>query len=267
VSDTRETLGGTFDRVAAGYDAARPEYPDELFDTLVELADLTPASRLLEIGCATGKATLPLLRRGFEVVCVERGPNLTAGARERFQGLRAEVHVGTFEAWEGKPASFDLVYAATAWHWIDPEVRYRKAHQLLRPGGHLAFWSAMHAYPGGFDPFFAEIQAVYEEIGEGWQGAWPPSPPSELPDERAEILASGRFEDVEVRRFVWDRLYTADEYISLLGTFSGHLTMPRSKLEHLYREIRRRIAQRPDGRIRRHWCSILHVARAVNDQR
>lgn len=29
----------------------------------------------------------------------------------------------------------------------------------------------------------------------------------------------------------------------------------------LYGEIRRRLAERPDGRLRRHWNSVLHIAR------
>lgn len=258
-------MGGTFDRVAEVYDSARPKYPTQLFETLVELAQLKPGDRLLEIGCATGKATMPLLQRGFSVVCIERGANLVARARERFAGLPVELHLGRFETWNGPRASFDLVFAATAWHWIDPEVGYRKAHELLRPGGHLAFWSAKHAYPTGFDPFFTEIQEVYEELGEGCDGEWPPPPPEAMHDERDEILASGYFEDAVVRRFMWDTLYTAEEYIALIGTFSGHIAMPEAKLRRLYREIRERIAQRPDPRVRRHWCSALHVARAVEE--
>ena len=54
---------------------------------------------------------------------------------------------GAFESWEPPQPGFDLVFAATAWHWIDPAVRYRKAWDLLRDGGHLAFWSAAHAFP------------------------------------------------------------------------------------------------------------------------
>jgi cyclopropane fatty-acyl-phospholipid synthase-like methyltransferase len=47
------------------YQEARPEYPQQLFDTLVEVAGLQPGDRLLEVGCATGKATLPLARRAI----------------------------------------------------------------------------------------------------------------------------------------------------------------------------------------------------------
>jgi SAM-dependent methyltransferase len=257
----REALARTFESAANLYDAARPTYPAELFDDLIELAGLRRGARLLEIGCATGKASRALLERGFSIVCVEMGAQLAKRARRNLAGLPIEIHVAPFEDWECEPAAFELVYAATAWHWLDPASRYRKAHRLLRPGGHLAFWSALHAFPAGFDPFFAEIQEVYEAIGEGHPGEWPPPPPDDIPDDRAEIEASGMFEDVEVRRYLWERSYTADDYIALLDTFSGHIAMATSKREHLYTEIRQRISQRPERRVRRHWCAILHVAR------
>jgi SAM-dependent methyltransferase len=257
----REPLRRTFDSTADRYHAARPDYPDELFDDLVALAELEPGARLLEVGCATGKATRPLVERGFTVVCVELGASLAAEALQQLRGLPAEIHVASFEDWQGEPESFDLVFAATAWHWIDPELRYRKAHALLRPGGQLAFWAAMHAFPAGFDPFFVEIQDVYDEIGESHPGEWEPTPPDEIPDDAAEIEASGLFEDVRVRRYVWERSYTADEYVALLDTFSGHIAMQEWQRERLYGEIRDRIAQREDPRVRRHWLAILHVAR------
>lgn len=67
---------------------ARPAYPAELFDDLIELAELEPGARLLEIRCATGKATLPLAKRGFVVVCVEIGAHLAERARARLAGSR-----------------------------------------------------------------------------------------------------------------------------------------------------------------------------------
>jgi len=82
-------------------------------------------------------------------------------------------------------------------------------------------------------------------------------------DERAEIEQTGLLDLVEVRRYLWDVRYTAEEYIALIGTFSGHIAMEEPKRERLYRQIRRRIARRPDRRVRRQWCSILHVAQAV----
>jgi SAM-dependent methyltransferase len=159
IGERREPLRRTFDSAADLYDSARPGYPDELFDDLVEMAGLERGARLLEIGCATGKATRPWLERGFSVVCVELGAQLAEKARQNLAAFPVEIHVAPFESWEPEHDAFDLVYAATAWHWLDPAIRDRKAHGLLRAGGHLAFWSAGHAFPVGFDPFFTETYA------------------------------------------------------------------------------------------------------------
>lgn len=261
VHDARESLRRTFDTVADLYESARPVYPEQLYDDLVALAELAPGDRLLEVGCATGKATRPLLERGFSVVCVELGARLAAEARRNLAGLPVEVHVGRFEDWVGEPEAFALVYAATAWSWIDPTIRYRKARELLRPGGHLAFWKARHAFPTGFDSFFTEIQAVYDELGESYAAEWPPAAPDDVADDAGEIEASGCFTDISVRRYLWETMYTADEYIALLSTFSGHIAMEPAKRKHLFAEIRRRIAARPDPCVQRHWLAILHVAR------
>ena len=263
VAGDRQRLRATFDSAAGVYQQARPEYPGELFDCLAALAGLRPGDRLLEIGCATGKATVPLARRGFDVTCIEIGPRLAAAARRNLACFpNARVIDGAFETWRPPGADrFDLVFAATAWHWIDPALRYRRAWDVLRPGGNLAFWSAAHAFPEGGDPFFAEIQDVYDEIGEGQaEGARRPRP-ADLPDSRAEIEQSGLFGDVAIRRFDWAISYDAEEYLRLLDTFSGHIAMQAWQRERLYGEIRRRLARRPDGRLRRHWGAVLNVAR------
>ncbi len=83
----------------------------------------------------------------------------------------------------------------------------------------------------------------------------------ELPDGTAEIEASGLFGEVTARLFDWEISYTADEYIRLLDTFSGHLAMEAWQRDRLYGEIRRRLAERPDGRLRRHGGAVLRVAR------
>ena len=104
---------------------------------------------------------------------------------------------------------------------------------------------------------------MYNAIGESHPGDWPPPVLDDMPDQTGEIEASGLFSEVEVRRYLWGALpYTADAYIALLDTFSGHIAMDDLKRELLYREIRERIARRPDGLVRRHWHSILHVAHA-----
>lgn len=256
----RERLRVTFDQTAESYHRARPDYPEALYEDLVTLAGLAPGDRLVEVGCATGKATLPLARRRFRITCVELGAELAAAARRNLAGFDVEVVQRTFEDWRpDEPAS--LVYAATAWHWVDPLVRYQRAWDALRPGGHLALWAQEHVFPDGGDPFFREIQDVYDEIGQGLPPGtvWPR--PGELPDERADIEASGLFEVAGVRQYDWEQVYTAEEYIGLLSTFSGNITMEPWQRDRLFGETRRRLAQRRDGSVRRSWRAVLNVAR------
>src|SRR5579862_1847603 len=146
VSNDRERLRTTFESAAASYQQARPEYPAELYDELIRLAGLRPGGQLLEIGCATGKATVPLARRGFRVTCVELGRELAAQARRQLAGYPGvTINDGAFETWlPPTGVQYQLVFAATAWHWLDPAVRFRKAWDVLAPGGHLAFWAAEH---------------------------------------------------------------------------------------------------------------------------
>lgn len=268
VADDRERLTTTFDSTAGLYQQARPEYPDQLYDVLVQAVGIKPGDRLLEVGCATGKVTIPLARRGFRITCVEIGSDLTSAARRNLAEFQSvEIIESAFETWQPRINDrFDLVFAATAWHWLDPTLRYQRVWDLLRPRGYLAFWSATHVFPDGGDPFFVQIQDVYDEIGESLPKdvRWPR--PGQLPDSRDEIEQSGLFEDVFIRQFGWEISYTADEYIQLLDTFSGHIAVKAWQRDRLYTEIRRRLGRRSDDRLRRHWGAVLHVARRADLQ-
>src|SRR6266542_1334984 len=138
-------LRATFNAAAELYDRARPGYPAAVFAELFELASLGPGSRVLEIGCGTGKATIPIAQRGCTVVAVELGADLAAVARrnlDRFTAARVEV--AAFEHWPLPPEPFDAVVAATAFHWLDPAVRVAKAADALCPGGALATIATHH---------------------------------------------------------------------------------------------------------------------------
>ena len=261
----RNQLRATFDGAAELYERARPGYPATLFDDLAELTGLHPDARALEVGCGTGKATRPLAERGYRVVAVELGPALADVARRVLAPFpRVEVVTAAFETWPPRRADFDLVFSATAWHWIDPSVRYPRAAELLRPGGWLGIASTEHVMPeDGGDPFFVAIHAVYEEIGET-HGDSVPSPPGAVPDPlSAEIAASGLFAPPLVRRYVWEQAYTAEQYLELLGTYSGHIAMEPAKREHLFGEVRRLLAHRPDGLLRKHYMNWLHCAQLL----
>jgi SAM-dependent methyltransferase len=263
----RREMKTTFDTAADIYHTARPTYPEQIFDDFVEMTGLRAGSSMLEIGCGTGRATVPLAKRGFRIVGVELGENLAAVARRNLEAYPSvKVVTAPFEEWDAEGERFDAVLAAQAWHWLDPQVRFVKATAVLKEGGVLAVLDAEHAFPKDTDPFFHEIQQVYDEISQDGPAhdVWPPPPPEDVEDMRDDFEASGLFGEFQSRRYVWDVMYTADEYIDLLNTFSDHIASTPEQRDYLYRNVRELIAARPDPRVRRHWLAILNVARRLS---
>src|SRR3954452_19247184 len=188
MTDTdREMLRTTFGQDAELYDRCRPSYPPPLFTDLAALASLGAGARVLEIGCGTGQATLPLAQLGCTVVAMDLSPDMAAIARRNLaQFPNVTVVASAFEDWQPSNGTFDAVLSATAFHWLDPDVRMIKAADLLRPGGALGIVSTHHI-AGGTNAFFADAQRCYERFD-------PTTPPGmrlttddETPEETAEI--------------------------------------------------------------------------------
>jgi SAM-dependent methyltransferase len=246
----------TFDEVAELYDRARPTYPDELLDDLLEIAGLGPGSRIVEVGCGTGKATLPLAGRGLRITCVELGASLAAVAQRRlalFPGV--EIVVADFETWTPRRAGYDALVSFTAYHWIQRELRYVKAAEVLRDGGTMAIAMVHHVLPPDADPFFVEAQADYDAVGRGGK---PPGPPESVEAFGEEMDASDLFQLVAERRYQWDVEYTADEYVDVLNTYSDHRRWDEPSRERFFDLIRARIGPRT---IRKTYLATLDVAR------
>jgi SAM-dependent methyltransferase len=255
-----------FEEVPELYDRARPTYPAQVFDDLIALAELPKAARIVEIGCGTGQATLPLAERGYHITCLELGEQLAAVARRKLEAFPSvEIINAPFESWEPPDAGFDAVVAFTAFHWIDPGLRYEKSASLLRSAGALAVVAAEHVLPTDGDPFFAAVQEDYDAVvpDEEKTKAGRPLAPDAIGDLSGEIEASGLFHDVAVRRYLWEVIYTADEYIAVLNTYSGHRALDDEARQRLFERIHRRIEARPEQKVRKTYLATLNVARRL----
>jgi len=233
-----------------------------VFDDLAELAGVGPGCCVLEIGCGTGQATVPLAERGCQIVAVELGAGLATVARRKLARFPlVQVVDAAFEDWPLPPAPFDVVVAATAFHWIDPAVRVAKAADALRPGGALAVISTHHV-AGGDQGFFADVQACYER----WDPATPPGhrlpTADQIPLRSDELDRSGRFGAVVFRRHEWELSYTTAAYLEVLRTYSGHIAMAPDARDGLFDCIADLIERRYRGRINKRYLTELQVAHA-----
>ncbi|MDG4810184.1 class I SAM-dependent methyltransferase [Micromonospora sp. WMMD1120] len=256
----REELRTTFGEDAELYDRCRPSYPPPLFTDLATLAGLGPHARVLEIGCGTGQATLPLARLGCAVVAMDLSPDMVAVARRNLaQFPNVTVVTSAFEDWRPTGEPFDAVLSATAFHWLDPDVRMIRAADLLRPGGALAIVSTHHI-AGGTDAFFADAQRCYERFDPSTPPGMRLTTDDETADETAEFERSARFGPVEFRRYEWQQTYTADEYRNLLMTYSGHRALAHQARDGLFACITHLIENVYDGEITKRYRNRLAIA-------
>src|SRR5690242_861612 len=164
-------FGSVFDDVAEAYDAARPGYPDELVAAAVSRGGLARGSRVLEVGCGTGKLTESLLAHGLDVDAVDPGANMVAVARRRAPAAR--YHVGRFEDVD-LPRAFEAVCSGTAFHWVDPAVGWRKAASHLAPGGLLALLARVGLADDDSDAHDALFLDVLRRHAPEVAAAWTP---------------------------------------------------------------------------------------------
>jgi SAM-dependent methyltransferase len=256
------SLRQTFDEVALLYNEARPRYPDELFSTLIDVAGLKTQSALLEIGPGTGQATKPLAQKGFQITAVELGGSLAEVAKHELLNYNnVTISNIAFEDAIFPPKSFDLVYAATSFHWIDPSVKYSKTHDLLKDRGHLAIIHTNHISDEHGDKFFMDSQPIYDRYDYTNKLQKPRLPKNgELtPTKVDEHL----FKLIHFQLFPIVITYTAKNFVKLLKTFSNHLAADKIIQQAFYQEIESLISDRFEGKIDKHFSMSLTVAQKL----
>jgi SAM-dependent methyltransferase len=133
------SYGKVFNEIAAEYDRSRPAYPDALIDCACEVGGLGEGDRVLEIGCGTGQLTRSLLARGLRVTALEPGDQLIRLAKEHLKDAGdVEFVPARLEDMQLPREGYEAVFSASAIHWVDPDLSWRKIAGALAPGGTLA---------------------------------------------------------------------------------------------------------------------------------
>jgi SAM-dependent methyltransferase len=252
-----------FGEVAELYDRARAGYPEALIDDVISFAGGDgPSLRALEVGAGTGKATVGFARRDLEILALEPSADMAAVARRNCQQFpRVRVESMSFEDWPAQADGFGLLFSAQAWHWVSPEIRYRKAAEVLGPGGTLAlFW---HRVRWRGEPVRDELVSLYRRLAPGLLARRPgfPGLSARSGDGAAgdEVRETGLFGDVTERTYPWPATFTADAFVELLMTQSDHRLLPDDKRSELLDAVRELIA-RHGGEVVIPHASLLALA-------
>jgi SAM-dependent methyltransferase len=245
----------SFGSVAEQYDRARPGYPEALIDETLAYAGVTASGgpqsgrggrrdlfSALEVGAGTGIATRQFAARGLAITVLEPDPEMIAvnHSRADLEGIDLTLQLSDFEHAEFEPHSFQLVYSATAWHWVTPGLRYELAARALVSGGALAtFWNTPAWSGVAIRP---ALNQVYDDVaarfGVTWSGVESPTvgqPETDQENEwERELDGSLDFTDFELRYYTWRQAYTREQYLALIGTHSDHVLLGDEARAALY---------------------------------
>ncbi len=226
----------TFDRIPEEFDKNRPRYCKELFDKLSLVCHLDYNKKVLEIGPGTGQATEPVLLTGCDYTAIELGENFASFMKRKFSIYsNFKIINDDFETYNLGENVYDLVFSAAAIQWIPEEIAFTKAFQVLKPGGYLAMFMTRSDERSSNVDLYEKIQEVYDKYFRV----------------RQKYGCKINYENVTKYGFIncsyceWksERILTADEYISYIGTHCEHITLEEPHKSLYYSGIRDAVLQ------------------------
>jgi SAM-dependent methyltransferase len=259
-------LEWTFNTVAEEYDKWRPTYVPELYKDIFTYKPINLLSNVLEIGIGTGQATLPILETGCNLTAVELGENLAEITRRKFSSYNnISIETGAFQNYESNNDFYDLIYSASAFHWIPEEVGYSKVYKILKSGGVFVRF-ADHPYynKNGQEALCDEIEKVYAEYMPALKPSPTPKPSSEYTEvnaiNRANIALKYGFVDISHKLYYRTITYSSDDFINRIAIQSDKIALKKSERYKLCIAIKDAI-DRHGGTITSYETIDLNIAR------
>ncbi|MBW4443657.1 MAG: class I SAM-dependent methyltransferase [Plectolyngbya sp. WJT66-NPBG17] len=250
--------------VVEAYDRARPRYPKALIQRVVEVAQLSPGSKILEVGCGSGVATVDFARLGYAIDAVEPNLEFCRLAEQHCEPYpQVKVIPQTFEEWQVQSGKFQIVLAANAWHWISSDIKYVKASEALQNNGALVLLWNMSLEPS---------HEVYQVLNEVYQQVAPSiAPKYEGKETQEEILQglgklvgdSGLFASPTTESISCERVYEVDRYLELLSSYSQYIALDAPTREALFSGLKTTIDQQFEGKIQLFNLAAYQIAKKL----
>jgi SAM-dependent methyltransferase len=123
------------------------QWDDDLVEMIVQVLELEPGDRVLDLACGSGVHALRLAQRGVEVLGVDIAPSLVAYCRERGASAAAEegVEMARFEQGDMRALAYDsefdvVLLLSGSFGFYDDATNadvLARIGQALKPGGRV----------------------------------------------------------------------------------------------------------------------------------
>ncbi|MEC4806097.1 MAG: class I SAM-dependent methyltransferase [Jaaginema sp. PMC 1079.18] len=255
-----------YSNVAQAYDKTRPRYPQALLEKVLELAQLPPQARILELGCGPGIATQAFAERGFRIVALEPSREAWAIAQHNCRTYAdVEIINSTFEEYAIAPHSFDAVLAASSFHWISPEIRCQKAAAALRnPGKLILLWNVP---PQPNQAVCEALRTVHEKYEPSLMNVISGTNHLEnLQQFTQELEDSGLFTNIVFTHVIGEKTYTIADYLGLLSTLSPYIALDNQTRQNLFIAIGETLLETVGETFSTTFLAAAHVSSVISHQ-
>jgi SAM-dependent methyltransferase len=229
-----------FGKTADDYARHRAGYPDWLFERLMRRGLVRPGMRALDLATGTGYLARGLAQRGLSVTGIDIAPDMMTAAKalDAAQGLEIDYIVGNVERTGLPSAQFDLVTAATCWHWFDRKKASAEVIRLLKPGGWLMICSQ------DWLPLAGNVVARTEAIVQRHNPKWPWDGLDGLKPGFVRDLRSAGFQSIESFSVDVDIPYTHEGWRGRMRASAGiSASLPSEQVQAFDAELSAMLAR------------------------
>ena len=228
-----------FDNIITDYDFARPGYPESLFEDIIAFAKLSRDAQILEIGAGPGQATDYFVKHGYSVTSLELGEKQVDFLQKKYASFPNFLAVcSSFEDYSAPEESFDLIFSATAFHWIDPAFGIPKTYTFLKRGGTLALFWHLESVVRQETELQCELSYIFGRHAPELDDYISSEDGEQLHHKRiAQMRAGNLFGPVETKLYRWNEKYVTERYLRLLNSYSDMHEINDAEREAIFKDV------------------------------
>jgi ubiquinone/menaquinone biosynthesis C-methylase UbiE len=239
-NQSMKNLGESFDKVADEYNRYRTGYDPRMIADIKWISGLSRSSAVCEIGAGTGQASVDFAPDVSRLVSIEPGSSLVDILQKNLSSYNnVQILKSTFEDAPLPGISFNLVFGAQSFHWVDSKFRYKKSFEILIPGGWLcAFWK--HWIPTGEESGLASQRLLQEYLPQ-YVVPTPQQYEADVLLDLTEMFGSNLFSRCQLRRYPAPSVQDTrpiDERTESLRTWSMVAALEKRKQDQLISRLK-----------------------------
>jgi cyclopropane fatty-acyl-phospholipid synthase-like methyltransferase len=207
-------------------------------------------ANILEIGAGPGQATEYFAKNDYCVTALEIGNEQVEYLSNKYSGFsNFKAVCSSFENYSCPKETYDLVFSATAFHWIKPEIGYPKSFELLKHNGTIAVFWHMYSIIRHKSAAFIEICKIIQRYAPELDTFISADEVESMHTQRlSEIQTNKLFDTPSYRNYRWNDEYTTEKYIELLNSYSDMHEVSEEKRNAIFKSVAEFIESR-NGKI------------------